>query len=170
MYVPVDITSHTLKHVYLSNWDLQSYPHILLPHLKRLTPNVSSITNNSRPESPYWALSSFLLCFNTRSSYRVRWYHDTSNAILLHCHSYYASLILFIYLRAICILLYFLCTYNHIEYCITYVTYCSWRHHGNKIPLIYCISFCICHILMNASIPYIPIVSYVFPFSTILTA
>ena len=83
---------------------------------------------------------------------------DTSNAILwLHCHSYCASLILSIYLRVICILLYFLCTYNHIEYCTTYVTYCSWRNHGSEIPLhlpriIYCISFCICHILMM--LPY----------------
>ena len=97
---------------------------------------------------------------------------DTMTHLMPYCGCICASLILVTYLRVICILLYFLCTYNHIEYCITYVTYRLWRHHGNEIALamyIYCIPFCICHILMYASIPYIPIVSYVFPLSTILT-
>ena len=105
--VPVDITSHTLKHVPIVPLTSNPIPYIPYISFERLAPNVSHV--------------------NTRSSYtRVQWYHDISNAIcgcivipILYTKDNELPWSFSHTLRVICIFLYFLCTYNHIEYCIT---------------------------------------------------
>ena len=103
------LTSH---HILLSMsrsylWPLYPIPYIPYISFERLAPNVSHV--------------------NTRSSYtRVQWYHDISNAIcgcivipILYTKDNELPWSFSHTLRVICIFLYFLCTYNHIEYCIT---------------------------------------------------